>query len=120
MNDLQQNSVILIVGDVDNWLALGRQLPEDLHIFYCEFADIDAALLQNRNPRFILTPLVSENFDLVDLAVLLHRKGYSGALRALIPELPDPQSILKEILDLCPGLDIDLIQITMAPAPAFH
>ena len=120
MNDPKKSTLILIVGDVQKWTDLGRQLPKVANLVYCEYVDLTERFLDDLAPNFIFTPLVSRNFDLVDLAVLLHHLGYKGALRALIPALPNPQHILGEIMALCPNLDIDLIEVTPAPSPVLH
>ncbi len=120
MDDPQNKTMILIVGDVQKWTELGRQLPKMANLVYCEYVDVTVAFIEDLAPDFIFSPLVSRNFDLIDLAVLLEKIGYKGAVRALIPALPNPQYILSEIMALCPNLDVDLIEITPAPAPVIH
>lgn len=120
MGDSTETILILIVGDVQRWVDLGRDLPQIAQITYCEFSDLTKDLLNKHRPHHIFSPLVSENFDIIDLAVRLQKLRYGGALRALIPNLPNPQYILSEILALCPDLDVDLIEVTPIPSPVFH
>lgn len=73
--------------------------------------EVDQDLLARLCPDVVLAPLMTQDFDILDLARRLRALGYRGRLRAYAPRIPDPHLVQREISAACPGLDFDLIVI---------
>ncbi|MBS9716334.1 hypothetical protein ACFFUT_11130 [Pseudohalocynthiibacter aestuariivivens] len=52
----QNTGLILVVGDVQDWLSNGRELPKVELIEFVKFNEITADLLQRLNPCVVLAP----------------------------------------------------------------
>lgn len=79
-----------------------------------DFATLTAGLLHDFRPHFVVSPIVTPSFDVLDLARLLCQLRYSGAYRVLTEgRLPDPDLVLREVRSQCPGIDVDVLDISM-------
>lgn len=75
-----------------------------------DFGSLDAELLRSFDPHFVVSPILTPGFDIIDLGVKLWQLRYAGAYRVLTDApMPDPGLVLREVRAQCPGLDIDLI-----------
>ncbi|AML52673.1 hypothetical protein RC74_16635 [Falsihalocynthiibacter arcticus] len=101
----------MIVGDAAAWLSAGRSLPDDPSLHYVSFDEMSQRLLESFEPDIILTPLLGQGFDALDLAVILEQYKYKGRFRALCPKLPNPDLVMREIQSLCPSVDFDLFVV---------
>jgi hypothetical protein len=61
------------------------------------------------NVDMVLSPMVGDGFDCLDVAQLLFARGYNGRYRVMAPNLPNPGIIRQEVRTLCPGLDFDIV-----------
>ena len=52
---------------------------------------------------------MSGRFDAIELAEQLSELGFTGRLRALVTDLPNPQAVSREIRDACPRIDFDVL-----------
>lgn len=109
--------MVLAVGDVAGWRQAGRSLPAMGDITFAEFCAVTGELLASLKPDIVVSPLVSRHFDCTDLAVRLHRAGYTGRYRAMAPNIPDPSIVKREIVAMCPGLDFEIVQFVPGQAP---
>lgn len=98
----------MIVGDAAAWLSAGRSLPDDPSLHYVSFDEMSPRLLESVAPDIVLTPLLGQGFDALDLASLLQGFKFTGRFRALCPKLPNPDLVMQEIQSLCPNVDFDL------------
>lgn len=103
--------MILAVGDVRQWLGSGRALPIDSQLAFADFHEITAELLDTLAPDIVMSPLLTNNFDCLDLAQALQAGGFSGRLRIVAPDMPNPKVIQAEIKALCPALDVAFIYV---------
>lgn len=103
--------VTLIVGDAAAWLSAGRSLPDDPSLHYVSFDEMSKRLIDSFDPDIILTPLLGQGFDALDLAVILEGYRFEGRFRALCPKLPNPDLVMREIQSLCPSVDFDLFVV---------
>lgn len=98
-------------------LAVGDLFPPDMagagdtarDITYLAFEEVTAEALDRLRPDIVLSPLVSPGFDCFDLAGVLVGAGFRGLYRAVAPEVPNPGLVRREIADLFPGLDFDML-----------
>jgi len=111
----QNTGLILVVGDVQDWLSSGREIPKVDLIEFVKFNEVTADLLHHLNPCVVLAPLIARRFDALDLAKVLCEFSFKGKFRVLCPALPTPKMILKEFKTLAPKLDFELLQIDDNP-----
>jgi hypothetical protein len=75
-----------------------------------DFSSLDADLLKSFDPHFVVSPILTPGFDIIDLGQKLWQLRFAGAYRVLTDQpLPNPGLVLREVRAQCPGLDIDLI-----------
>lgn len=104
---------ILFVSHLPGWrgpdpdVSRGR-FGQDIGVV--DFSAVDAALLSTFDPHFVVSPILTPGFDIIDVAIRLWQLRYRGAYRILTDKpLPDPGLVLREVRAQCPGLDVDLI-----------
>lgn len=105
----QEDVPLLAVGSPEEWERRSGHLPRPGNIAYVAFNDVTPALLEQLRPDTIVSPALAQDFDCIDLAMLLHALEYRGIYRATAFELPRPQLVETEIIQLCPGLDFEII-----------
>lgn len=104
---------ILFVSHLPGWRGPGADVSrgrfgEDIGVV--DFSAVDADLLSTFDPHFVVSPILTPGFDIIDVALRLWQLRYRGAYRILTDQpLPDPELVLREVRAQCPGLDIDLI-----------
>ncbi len=77
-----------------------------------DFTSVSEALLRDFDPHFVVSPILTPGFDIVDLAFRLWQLRFEGAYRVLTEApLPNPGLVLREVRAQCPGLDIDLLSM---------
>ena len=74
--------------------------------------DILRGALEMHGPELVVSPVVTPEFDCLDLAFTLARLGYSGAYRAVARNIPNPAMIVREVKSHCPAMDFDVIPVT--------
>lgn len=109
------NSVILVIGDVENWLARGRSLPKDDALVFVDYYSFSAESLLKNRPSMVLTPLTSQGFDALDIAERLQTFRFNGAFRVLAPKLPDPAMVTRELRYRAPDVDCEIVELSRAP-----
>lgn len=115
MDEAPDPELILVVGDIGQWLASGRDLPQVAQMEFCTFRELTETYLDHLKPAYILSPLLAADFDILDLAALLDSLNYVGKLRAMVPPLPNPSLIIEEVRFEWPALDFDLIEVRPGP-----
>lgn len=65
----------------------------------------------HRPADVVLSPMVGDTYDCIDVAQHLFDAGFTGSYRVMTPDLPDPGILRQEIRSLCPGLDFDLVEL---------
>lgn len=77
--------------------------------------ELDASLLRDAEPELVISSLLGDGFDAIDVAIRLAGLGYTGPYRVLCPPLPKPEAVRDEIRAAAPGLDFDLLIVTHGP-----
>ena len=78
------------------------------------FDAVTETLLQQFDPHFVVSPMLTPSFDILDLATALWEARFEGAYRVLTESpLPNPGLVLREVRHKCPGLDIDILSMDM-------
>lgn len=94
----------------DSRLAmLGARHPQ-ARLVHCRWAHLSAALLAQVQPAAVAAPLFGPGFDAVDLAARLQALGYRGAFWVLVPALPDPAMVRREIAAAGADLTVALLR----------
>ena len=109
--------VMLVVGNVRLWRSNGRQVPQMPGFHFVGFDDVTAGLLSELRPDVVLSALLGENFDALELARRLHALKFAGRYRALTNGLPNPGVVRAEVQAAVPDLDFDLFVIDDPDAP---
>jgi len=115
MAKINNKLLILVVGDIDQWIASGRDLPRIAQTRFCAFSELTAVLLAELQPDIILCPLLAENFDVLDIVAVLDFFEFPGRIRALAPPFPNPEIITREVKVEFPSLDFDIIEVRPGP-----
>lgn len=67
-------------------------------------------MLDTVQPDAIIGPLITAEWDIVDLALQLESMGYSGTLYAVTRPLPRAELVVREVAAVCPGLSVHLLE----------
>lgn len=100
---------ILFVGNIDHWMDANSILPQMANTKICTIDELTPELFNNHHPDIVLSPLVTSQFDVMELAIKLDHLNFEGQFRAITAPMPNPEIILSEIRFECPALDFDLI-----------
>ncbi|WP_095589666.1 hypothetical protein [Actibacterium ureilyticum] len=103
-------SIGLLVGMSEAELSRQGRIDADIRLESLPFALIHAALALAPWAECVIAPLVSEQFDALDLAYELDRAGYMGKLLVVAPALPRPEIVEREIRTISPDLQVELIR----------
>lgn len=105
-------NVTLVIGNIARWTAEGRP-PVKTDVFeFTEFAHLTQQLIDSINPDIILSPLMADDFDVVDVADRLHALGYCGCYRAITSNIPNADMIRAEVRNHAPEVDFDLLMMS--------
>ena len=108
---------ILIVCDKSQWLAQGRDLSAADNCWYIEIDALTRHVIARLNPDMVLSPLVGDAFDALDVAHKLAKLAYTGPYRAVTHTIPDPNAVCNEVRATVPRLDFDLVVIPKIALP---
>ncbi|WP_210529854.1 hypothetical protein [Rubellimicrobium arenae] len=106
--------MILVIGNLRTWEREGRPVPRIEGFRFTSFAQLEAALSESPAPDVVLSALMGESFDALDVARVLNRCGFAGRYRALTNALPNLDAIRQEVHEIAPFLDFDLYIIRRA------
>ncbi len=98
----------LVIGDIRRWALSGRNTASFDNFSFCTQHDLTPDLLRNLCPEMILSPLVGDTFDALDIAAILRRLGYKGRYRAITPFIPSAAIVVAEFATIAPAIDFDL------------
>ncbi|MBP1804298.1 hypothetical protein [Rubellimicrobium aerolatum] len=110
--------MILVIGDLESWEREGRPVPRMDGFRFATFAKLTGPLLEETRPEMVLSPLMGDGFDAMDIARRLVEAGFQGRYRALTDDLPDSEAVREEIREIAPDLDFDLFLIRPSLGPS--
>lgn len=110
-SDVAHNSYVrvLAVGDPKEWQHRGHALPRE-GIVFLSFDEVTRETMEHLQPALVVSPVLSNAFDCIDLAVQLNGAGFSGEYRAISTGLPKPELIENEVRQLCSQLDFRIAE----------
>lgn len=102
---------MLVIGPVSQWQRAQRELPLLEGIDFVEFSELSAEYLERTNPDFVLSALVGDGFDALDIARRLQELGFRGRYRAVAQRLASPEVVWAEVAAVAPEIDFDVFEI---------
>ncbi len=102
-------TVLLI--DAAEALSLMTPRRDRQSIILTQMRMLNSGMLQNIAPEAIVAPLITADYDIVDLGILLEDLGYAGDLYALTRPLPRAELVIREVGAACPRLTVRLLEI---------
>lgn len=107
--------MILVVGKPSGWSALARRVPADEELRFVGIDDLTAARLYQMRPGLVLSPLVGEGFDAVDVAQRLASAAFQGLFRVVASSVPNPEAVRAELQAIGDEIDFDLVVLGLRP-----
>jgi len=101
----------LIVGDLLRWRRNGRNTKTFDHFHFSCFAELSAETFAVAKPAIVLSPLMADTFDAMDVAGFLCAVEFKGLYRAIASEKIEPAVIRQDIKACAPNLDFDVLLI---------
>jgi len=102
----------LVIGNISRWNAEGRVTVSFDQVRYTEIHGLTESTLECAAPDIILSPLVGDDFDVMEVAIRLSELGYKGRYRAISQNIPNADMIRTEVRDHAPELDFDLLPMS--------
>jgi hypothetical protein len=112
--------VALTIGDTKTWLEQGKVIAAEHRVIYLDFNEVTPEMVLAIGPAVVMSPMLSNSFDCIDLACILQDAGFKGKYRALSRAIPNPKLVRREINDICPGLYFDLIVVDGIEVPSTY
>ena len=106
-----RGEVIYFVGRKAPAEELAVQGPDIDGFVFVDIESLADCLETTPRPSAILSVLIRKGFDAVDIACALHRSGYKGQYRALASNIPAPHLIKREVAQVAPGLDFEILDV---------
>jgi len=103
--------VMLVIGSLARWRARGRELPQLDGFHYIDFVELTAMRVADIQPDVILSALVSDDFDAVEVATVLQEIGFDGRYRVIAQGLPNPQVVRSEVSRAAPDVDFNILSV---------
>ncbi len=111
-NGLLDRDAIYFVGRKTIVEGLEENDPRIDGFVFIDIESLPDCLAARPRPSAILSVLIGNGFDAVDIAGELYRSGYQGQYRALASAIPAPHLIKREVSQVAPGLDFEIIDIS--------
>ncbi len=84
-----------------------------------QFMALPKSAFASLAPRLIVSPLIAESFDALELATKLQEFGYQGRYRVVAKEVPNPELVAREIRFVAPAINFAIAGLKVTgPAPS--
>jgi hypothetical protein len=107
--------MILVVGKPKGWTALARRVPPDEELRFVGIEDLTVARLGQLRPTLVLSPLIGEGFDAVDVVHRLASAAFQGRFRVVASSVPNPEAVRAELQAAGDEIDFDLVVLGLRP-----
>jgi hypothetical protein len=107
----EQRETIMVVAPADAtsvMIAGPTQEQRDSVMIQVTFETLSRAMMDTIAPKTVIAPLITDAFDILDLAELLTDFGFRGELVAVTRPLPRKELILREVRAINPSLTISI------------
>jgi hypothetical protein len=116
----EDERMTLLVGEYAHAQGAGTIMPTSSAVFYLDFKDLNADVLQAVNPDLVMSPVIATTFDCLELAKFLEQTGFCGQYRVMLEDIPRPDIICREIRQLHPKVDFDVVQAKPSTAKGLN
>lgn len=99
---------VLYVGDILSLVQADLRRADAPKPAFASFIDVSMELLDQFKPDTVVSPLLGQGFDAIELAELLSAFGYDGEFVVIAPPVPNLGIIKADIATAAPGLRIDV------------
>ncbi|NIY72974.1 hypothetical protein HCZ30_11085 [Marivivens donghaensis] len=99
---------MLVIGSRDVW---PNHDTSDDGFNFVDYRSFSAEMLEQFKPDMVMSLLFGTGFDAMDIAAKLFEFGFAGPYRALCANLPNPALVKREISQVAPLLDFDLVSL---------
>lgn len=106
---------VLVVGDIARWKTLGRLQGDLTDYAYVELRDLHDQNIRQIAPDLVLSPLMTADFDAIDVAERLRAADYAGRYCAVANDVPNADLIRREVKSIAPKLAFDLLILPPKP-----
>ena len=100
---------VLVIEAPDAMQVLAPS-TEQRAVVFTQMRMLSRQMLESVQPDAIVGPLITSDWDIVDLGTTLESLGYSGTLYALTRPLPRAELVVREVGAACPGLTVHLLE----------
>jgi len=107
---------ILAVGELSRWIQSGKNVVKHPQIAFADITEVDETLLETLGTEMVVSPVLCNAFDCLDLAEQLQACNFRGKYRAIAQNLPNPALVRREVKAQCPDVDFDFIDAGMVPS----
>lgn len=107
---LKEARTILLI-DAAEALSLLSPRPDRQAVILTRMRMLSESMLANVRPDAIIAPLITADYDIVDLGILIEELGHSGDLYALTRPLPRAELVIREVSAVCPRLNVRLLEL---------
>lgn len=101
----------MVVGPsyhTDRFLQTWHMKPQAQRSFHT----LAPQLLLEHRPDVVLSPLLAQDFDILDVVDRLVRIGFGGRLVAVTGSLPDAVAVQNEVRQQCAQFRFDLVELS--------
>jgi len=85
--------------------------PPMTDVHFASPCELGPYLLRSVRPDVILSPLICQANDVIEIAIILQTLGFAGLYRALAADLPHPDIVIAEVRAAAPRVDFDLFLV---------
>lgn len=100
----------LLLIEVPQALPLIDQLPKRPSVVIARFNGLDRALLDRVSPDRVICPLISGEFDAMEVLKRLRSLRWKGPVEVVGPAIANPEMVEKELRSALPGRNVSLLR----------
>ena len=108
---LGRNQRVMVIEPDARIDALLVGADPTVSIVHSLFSMLSRATLASVHPDSIIAPLITPDWDVLDIGMALNAFGFTGTLVAVSGPLPRAELIRSEVAALCPHLTLVLAEI---------
>lgn len=100
----------VLVVDAPDALRLLSPNPGEQSVVLTRKSLLSESMIASVRPDAVIGPLITRDWDIVDLGITLESLGYRGDLYALTRPLPRAELVIREIGAVCRSLRVRLLE----------
>lgn len=100
---------ILLLGTAKDLASAGHATGREVFMPCRVFEKLNEQQIADLAPDVVVSMFVCGALDCLEISQRLAIAGFSGRYYVLVPDVPNPQIIINEITQSCPGIDIRVV-----------